>query len=110
MKEWEERKAADIRGAGGYVKGLRGPDLAIYDCPECKKHRMFRPKGHQVSSLTEEVEINGIIRIKHVDICHVCVEKFTFLIKRELEQKTKLAAKLVSEKKNLGNLSLEDGL
>lgn len=110
MKDWEVRKAADIRGAGGYVKGSRTPNLAIYDCPECHKHRMFREKGHEVSTMTEEIEINGIIRLKHVDICHVCTEKFHNLLKKELEQKTRKATKLMSEKKNLGNLSLEDAL
>lgn len=107
---WEQLKAADIRQAGHKLPGFRGPSLCVFDCPECGKHRMYRQKGHEVSTMTEEVEINGIIRIKHVDICHVCTERFTSLIKKELEQKTKKAVKLAAEKKDLGNLSLEDAL
>lgn len=107
--DWQDKLTADKRGAGFGVKGFRGPDLKPFECPACSKLRMLRPLDHQVDYSKRELELGGIVRLVHVDICEFCEQKIHRQIQRDALEKVKKSKVKLDSRENLDeNTSLED--
>lgn len=111
LSEWEKRFIADKRGGGHGMKGFRGPDLRMLECPECNKTRMLRPADHQINYQKEEVEIGGVLRPIYVDVCEVCAKKVSDKLISEAKSKIARAKSRIENLEKLDDdTSLEDVL
>jgi len=91
--------------------GFNGPTLSVFNCPQCKKRRLYRPQGHVVSQEERTVEAVDGTEITHfIDICASCVGRLQrrFYAPAKKELRRVLKALHDPEKIDLGDKSLED--
>lgn len=92
------------------MNAFNGLTMSVFTCPECRKRRLYRPRGHVVSDEQRTVEaVNGKKITHYIDICTFCLKKLSerFYAPGKKELKKVLKA-LHDPDTDLGDKSLEE--